>query len=209
MRVVVYGSRPDGHAKVIVELLQRLPAIDVVGLIDDYAENSGRRIRELAVIGRAADLVALRAEGVEGGVLGFGQSDGRLAALARMREAGLALPAVADESALIRSGAVLAEGCQVLGGAHVGPDAVIGIGALVNTRAVIAHDVRLDDGAVVGPGAVLAGRAAVRREAFLGAGAIVLPDVVVGAGVTVGAGAVVTRSVSSGTVVGVPARPLG
>lgn len=207
MRVVIYGSRPDGHAKVVVDLLQRVPGLEPVGLIDDFPENGDRRIGRLKVIGGAADLARLRSDGVEGGLLGFGQSAGRLAALARLRDGGLVLPSLVDPSASVASSAALGEGCQVLGRAHIGPDAVVGAGSLLNTGAIVEHDVRIDDCAVVGPGAVLTGRVTLGVEANVGAGAVVLPDTVIGTGVTVGAGAVVTRSVSSGTVVGVPARP--
>lgn len=208
MRVVIYGSRPDGHAKVVAELLRRVAGLEVVGLLDDYPENRARRIGELEVMGATEDLAALRADGVEGVVLGFGQAAGRLRALTRLREVGVALPPVVDPTAVVAASASLGDGCQVLGGAHVGPDAVIGAASLVNTRAVIEHDVHLEDGVVVSPAAVLAGRVAIGPEAMIGAGAVVLPDVVLGASVTVGAGAVVTRSVAAGTVAGVPARPL-
>lgn len=207
MRIAIYGSRPDGHAKVILDLLEGRADLTVVGLIDDFAENRQRRVRGREVLGTSAQLDALRADGLEGVLLGFGEAEGRREAIERIRAASLALPAFVHASAEVSASAAVGEGAQVLAGAYVGPDTRLGEGVLVNTRAVVEHDARLAAGSVVAPGALLAGRVQVHASAFVGAGATLLPDVVVGEGAVVGAGAVVTRDVAPGTVVvGVPAR---
>jgi UDP-perosamine 4-acetyltransferase len=207
MRIAIYGSRPDGHAKVLLDLLGGRDDFTVVGLIDDFAENRGRQVRGHAVIGTGEALGALRAGGLEGIVLGFGEVSGRREVIEGVRAAGLALPAFVHASAEVSASAVVGEGVQVLAGAHVGPDARLADGVLVNTRAVVEHDVRLAQASVVAPGAVLAGRVRIGEAVHVGAGATLLPDVVVGDGAVVGAGAVVTRDVAPGAIVtGVPAR---
>jgi UDP-perosamine 4-acetyltransferase len=207
MRIAIYGSRPDGHAKVVLDLLEGRDDLTVVGLIDDFAEHRGRAVRGHAVLGTGEQLDSLRGDGLEGVVLGFGEAGGRCDAVERIRAAGLAVPALVHPSAVLSASAVVGEGAQVLAGAHVGPDAQIGEGALVNTGAIVEHDVVLAPGSVVAPGAVLAGRVALRASALVGAGATILPDVVVGEGAVVGAGAVVTRDVAPGAIVtGMPAR---
>jgi UDP-perosamine 4-acetyltransferase len=207
MRAVVYGSRPDGHARVVIELFGEVAGLELVGLVDDIPENAGRRVGTLAVLGTGADLPRLADGGVEAVVLGFGAARGRAAVLAAIDAAGLALPVLVHPTAQVAGSARLAPGCQVMARAVVGVGATLGRGVLVNSGAVIEHDAQLGDAAVVDPGAVVTGRAAVGSETELGSGAVVLPDVIIGARATVGAGAVVTRDVSDGmTVVGVPAR---
>jgi sugar O-acyltransferase (sialic acid O-acetyltransferase NeuD family) len=209
VRVVIYGSRSDGHAKVLVDLLADSPSLVAVGLIDDFPEHRERSVRGLKVLGPGDELVRLREAGVHGLLLGFGGCIGRLEALERSRAAGLLLPAFVHPSAHVSPSAAVADAAQVLAGAYVGPDASVGEGVLVNTGAVIEHDASLAPGSVVSPGAVVAGRVRVGQSANVGAGATILPDRVVGAGAIVGAGAVITRDVASDTVVvGVPGRPV-
>jgi sugar O-acyltransferase (sialic acid O-acetyltransferase NeuD family) len=209
VRVAIYGSRPDGHAKVVVELLADAPEISIAGLLDDFPANADRVVRGLTVLGGIEALGSLRETGVEGVIVGFGESKGRIQVIEGVRRSGLALPVFVHSSATVISSARCEPGAQVLAHAYVGPDAVIREGALVNTAAIVEHDVELGRGSVVGPGAVITGRARIGDEATIGAGATVLPDRRIGARATVGAGAVVAHDVDEGTVVaGVPARPL-
>jgi UDP-perosamine 4-acetyltransferase len=206
--VVVYGSRPDGHARVVIEtLLADVIGFEVVGLVDDIEENSRRRIGGLSVVATGSQLGTLRPQGIEGVVLGFGAANGRSRAIEAVEAARLALPTLVHPSAHVSASAALGDGVQILPLAYVGPAARIGRGALLNTAAIVEHDVAVGESAVVGPGAVLAGRSWVGSGCVIGARAVVLPDVRVEACAVVGAGAVVTTEVGAGrTVIGVPAR---
>jgi UDP-perosamine 4-acetyltransferase len=209
MRTVIYGSRPDGHAKVVVELAAAAGTFDLVGLVDDFPENGTRTIGDLGVVGTGADLDALRASGVEALLVGFGESRGRSAIVERAAAAGFALPQLLHTTSVVYPSAVLGHGVHVFPLGHVGAGAVLHDGVLVNTAAVVEHDAVVESGAVILPGARLLGRVRVGRDASVGAGAIVFPDVVIGEEAVVGAGAVVRADVPAGqTVAGVPARPL-
>jgi UDP-perosamine 4-acetyltransferase len=207
MRLAVYGSRPDGHAGVVLDLFAG--EHDFVGLLDDWPENAERTIGDLRVLGGTADLSRLAAEGIEGVVLGFGAPQGREQILAAIEAAGLALPVLVHPTAFVAASAVLGPGVQVMPRASVGPHARVGRGVLVNTGATLDHDVVVADASVIDPGAVLTGRVRVGSGVEIGSGAVLIPDSVVDDGATVGAGAVVVDPVAAGaTVVGVPARPL-
>jgi sugar O-acyltransferase (sialic acid O-acetyltransferase NeuD family) len=209
MRTVIYGSRPDGQAKIVAELAAAHGTFEVAGLIDDFPENAERTVLGLTVLGTRDDLGRLRSSGIEALLVGFGESIGRAAIIELASAAGLELPNLLHETSVRYPSAVIGRGVQVFPLAHVGPNAFLGDGVLVNTAAVVEHDAVLESGAVVLPNATLSGRVHVGRDATIGAGATVLPDVTVGAEATVGAGAVVVKDVLPGErVAGVPARPL-
>jgi sugar O-acyltransferase (sialic acid O-acetyltransferase NeuD family) len=209
MKTVIYGSRPDGHAKVVAELAGEDETFELVGLIDDIPSNRERTLAGLHVVGTGADLAELVRNGVEGLLFGFGESRGRAAAVGRAAAAGLELPNLVHRSSLQYPSARIGRGVQIFPLAHVGAGATLGDGVLLNTAAIVDHDVVLEAGAVVLPGARVSGRVRIGRDATVGAGATLLPDVTVGAEAFVGAGAVVLRDVPPGEVVaGVPARPL-
>src|SRR5258708_38478539 len=126
MRIVIYGSRPDGHARVVLDLLSSVEAFQVVGLIDDEPDNAGRRIGEFSVVGSRVEPPRLASEGVEGVLLGFGTSVGRGGVITAIHDAGLELPVLVHPSAHVSTSATLAAGAQVLLNASVGPGARIG-----------------------------------------------------------------------------------
>jgi sugar O-acyltransferase (sialic acid O-acetyltransferase NeuD family) len=209
VRAVIYGSRPDGHAKAVAALAAEVGGLELAGLLDDFPANRDRTIGDLRVIGTNEDLPHLRAEGIAGLLIGFGESRGRADIAARALAAGLELPNLVHPSAVVHPTATLGRGVHVFALGHVGPDAVLGEGVLVNTGASVEHDCTVEAGAVILPGARLGGRVHIGREASVGAGAVLLPDVRIGVQAVVGAGAVVLREVAPGTtVVGVPARAL-
>jgi UDP-perosamine 4-acetyltransferase len=210
VRTVIYGSRPDGQAKVVAQLAYELGGFELAGLIDDMEGHRDRTVDGLAVLGTRDDLERLQASGIEGLLLGFGDSVGRTQIVERALAAGLELPNLVHPSAALARSTRLGRGIQIYALAYLGPDTTIGDGVLVNTGAVVEHDVKLETGAVVLPNATVTGRVHVERDATIGAGAVVLNDVTVGVQAIVGAGAVVTRDVLPGSrVAGVPARPLG
>lgn len=208
MRTVIYGSRPDGQAKVVAELAIE-QGLELVGLIDDFPSNCGRTIQGLAVRGTGADLERLKLEGVDALLVGFGESLGRARVVERALAAGMELPNLIHESSVRYSSAVVGRGVQVFPLAHIGAGSSLADGVLVNTAAIVEHDVVLESGAVILPNAAISGRVCVGRDATIGAGATVLPDIRIGEGAVVGAGAVVIMDVLPGQrVAGVPARPL-
>jgi sugar O-acyltransferase (sialic acid O-acetyltransferase NeuD family) len=209
MKTVIYGSRPDGQARIVAELAGADGRFQLVGLVDDFRENAERTVLGLAVIGTRDDLGSLRSSGVEALLVGFGESIGRSSVIDLATTAGFELPNLFHETSFRFRSAVFGRGVQVLPLAHVGANVSLGDGVLVNTGAVVEHDVVLESGAVVLPNATLSGRVHVGRDATIGAGATVLPDVTIGAETVVGAGAVVVDDVPPGQrVAGVPARSL-
>ncbi|MEO8261547.1 MAG: acetyltransferase [Pseudolysinimonas sp.] len=201
-RVIMLGA--SGHARVLCETLS-LAQVELSGFIapDDDSRLAG--VPHLGGDEALADLDVAHTVLVNGvGSVASPTHRAEIydAAVAR----GFRFLEVRDPSALVRPGAVLGAGVQVLAGAIVNSGATLGDDVIVNSGAIVEHDCRLGDHVHVSPGAVLGGDVTVGAQTHVGLGARVLQGVTIGAGCTIGAGAVVTRDVADGMVaVGVPA----
>jgi sugar O-acyltransferase (sialic acid O-acetyltransferase NeuD family) len=204
-RILLLGA--GGHGKAIADLLLADGRYQVAGFVDAAPKTS--QVLGLPVLGDESQLATLAAQGIALAHAAVGDNAQRLAAAARLRAAGFALPSLAHPAALIGHGARVADGAAILARAVIGPEAEIGALALINTGAIVEHDCVVEEAAHIGPGAVLAGGVRVGAGALIGAGAVVRPGVVIGAGAVVGAGAAVVEDVPPGArVMGVPARAI-
>jgi len=102
-----------------------------------------------------------------------------------------------------------AEGCIVMQGCLIGPKVRIGAFSQLLMGANVNHEVVLGEYVFVGPNVTVLGRVQIGKGVYIGGGATILPGVRIGAWSYIGAGAVVTHDVEPATVVvGVPARRL-
>src|SRR5262245_40996633 len=208
-RIVIFGARPDGSAKVVLDIVRLAARYEPVGFLDDDRAAWGRSLGGLPVLGGRDRFPQLTADGVAGVICALGSNPGRERILGEARAAGLAAVNAVHPSAIVAGDVELGAGIWIAAGAVINPGTSIGDGAVVNTGATIDHDCRIEPYVNISPGCHLSGRTVVRRYAFLGTGAITLPDAAIGERAVVGAGAVVLRDVPPDTtVVGVPARAL-
>jgi sugar O-acyltransferase (sialic acid O-acetyltransferase NeuD family) len=206
-KVAIIGARIDGHAKVVLEIIQAMGLYEVGGFIDDQLFDTGLEIRGIPVVGRVDDLPSLQEKGYVGAITAIGHNSQRRALGDKIINAGLELINVIHPSVILDSDVQIGKGVCLCQGVIVVTGSVIGNCVNVHTGATIDHDNIIEDGANLGPGVHTAGRVKIRRDAFLGSGTIVIPDGEVGEGAITGAGTIVIRKVEPYTkVVGNPAR---
>jgi len=205
---VVWGS--SGHAKVLLGIIGRLsgrvlatfdnnPAATPIPGIPLYIGEAGFE-QWLAESGEAHDVCALVA-------VGGSRGRDRIDILARMVASGLRAEPLVDPRASVDATAKIGGGCQVLPGAVISADAVLGEGCIVNHKASIDHECQVGSGVHFAPGATLCGLVSVGEAAMVGSSATILPRMKIGRGAIIGAGAVVTKDVPDYAVVlGNPAR---
>jgi len=204
-KIIVYGA--SGHAKVLLDVLERMSEYEIVGLLDDNPELAGGEVFGHQVLGGWDVLSELKTLGVDAGVVGIGDNRIRGVVASRMAEQGLELIKAIHPSARISRGVHIGPGCAIMANAVVNADSSLGANVIINTAATVDHDNVIGDCVHLSPGVHLAGGVRIGAYSHLGTGTVVIPNVTIGEWVNVSAGSVVTKDLPDGiTVAGVPAR---
>ncbi|HEX5270036.1 MAG TPA: acetyltransferase [Gemmataceae bacterium] len=206
-KVVVVGS--SGHARVVLDLLEKEGEHRVVGLIDRF-RRPGEETLGYPVLGGEEVLPGLVARGaVEAGLVAIGDNwaRGQVSLALSALVPGFRLITAVHPRACVARDVSLGDGTVVLAGAVVGPCCRVGRGCVLNTNASLDHDSRLGDFASLGPRAVTGGYVRVGAYSAVGIGAVVVENVSIGEETVIGAGATVLRDVAANVVAyGTPAR---
>lgn len=204
--VVIWGV--GGHALAVADVIRAMPECRLAGVLGELAwrEQIRPSLRPL-FLGDLGICAELRRRSVVHVVVGVGNNAARVAAAARLAEAGLEPFTAVHPQAWVSPTARLGVGTVVGPLAAVNALASTGAQCLVNTGAVVEHEVELGTGVHVSPRACLAGRVAIGDYTWIGAGTTVIDEVRIGARCLVGAGAVVVDNLPDAVVAyGVPAR---
>ena len=204
-KIVVFGA--GGHAKVVLDVLERTGRYTVVGLLDNSRKLHGTTRWGQKVLGGQEQFSALLAKRITRLIVALGDNRDRQSVYEKAVKAGFELVSAIHPSVQLGRGVVIGPGSLLVAGTVVNADAEIGANVIVNTGATVDHDCRIGSHAHLSPGVHLAGGVTVGELAHIGIGAVVLPCLTVGRASIVGAGAVVLENVPDGVVVaGHPAR---
>lgn len=207
-RYAIWGS--SGHAKVLTGVIGRIGG-RVLATFDNNRDALPLRDVPLYIgeSGFARWLGSQEEAGEVHALVAIGGSHGaeRVQILRHMVSSGLKSGPLVDPQARVDETAGIGGGCQLLPGAVIAADVVLGDGCIINHNASVDHESRLGAGVHLAPGATVCGLVSIGDAAFVGANATVPPRLKIGYGAIVGAGAVVTRDVPDyAVVVGNPAR---
>jgi sugar O-acyltransferase (sialic acid O-acetyltransferase NeuD family) len=203
-KIFVFGA--SGHAKVIIDILERMQDVEVAFAVDDA--DKGKTICGYEIIGGRDELLARRKR-VNAGIVAIGDNRARRDAAAWLTGQGFKLASAIHPAAVLARGVGIGDGTVVMAGCVINTDTTIGVNTIVNTGATIDHDCSIGDCVHVAPGCHLCGGVKVGAGSFIGAGTTVIPQVRIGTNVVIGAGSTVLEDVADGAgVAGSPARPL-
>jgi sugar O-acyltransferase (sialic acid O-acetyltransferase NeuD family) len=203
-RLFLFGA--SGHAKVVIDLVERAGDAQIDCVIDDDPARHGSRLLGHQVAG-GRDALLARRQAAGAGIVAIGANPARRSVAAWLQAQGFSFSAATHPAAQLGREVRLGGGAVVMAGAVINADTVIGAHCIVNTAASVDHDCKLGEGVHVAPGARLCGGVAVGAWAFVGAGAVVVPGRQIGADAIIAAGAVVLADVPAGAVAaGNPAR---
>jgi sugar O-acyltransferase (sialic acid O-acetyltransferase NeuD family) len=205
--VLIVGS--SGHARVIVDIIERIGTHRILGFLDD-TKTPGMIEIGYPILGSLADLPEIVLEhNPQGFFLAIGDNWNRGVVADKIKQLTPALPAIiaVHPGAQVARSASLGPGTAIMAGAVVNSNASVGSFCIVNTRASVDHDSNLDDFASLGPAATLAGNVRVGSYSAICLQACVAEKVSIGSHTVVGAGSVVLSDLPDGVLAyGTPAR---
>ncbi len=197
-----------GHAKELLGILYELNQLENVYCFDDVNKLTDNKLLNISTILKNEEEVKRLFRKDNTFALGTGNPKVRyLLAQKFMKLGGKLTSIVAPDARIGKLNVLIGDGINLMTGAVITQNIVIGIGTLINSNTTIHHDCKIGDYCEFSPGCHLLGNVKIGSRTFIGAGAVILPNIVIGSDVVIGAGAVVTKDVANGVMVkGIPAR---
>lgn len=205
--IVVVGS--SGHAKVILDMIEKQRCYRVLGLIDSF-EPRGKRCMGYEIIGSEDDLPGLVGEGKPlGVVVAIGDNYNRHLMVEKFKGIWpqISFPVIVHPHSAIARDVELGEGTVVMAGVVINSEARVGRFCILNTSCSLDHEAEMGDFSSLAPNASLGGNVQVGPFAAVGLGAAVIHGIRIGEHAVIGAGATVIDDVEPYSVAyGTPAR---
>ena len=131
-RVFVYGA--SGHARVIIDILERMRDVEVAFAVDDAG--TSKTICGYEIIGGRDELLAQRAR-ADAGIVAIGDNKARRDTAAWLVSQKFRLAQAIHPHAVLARDVKIGAGTVIMAGCVVNSDAVLGENVIVNTGATI------------------------------------------------------------------------
>lgn len=204
--LVIFGA--GGHAKVVVDAIERQQVYEIALLVDADKARVGTHLSGYEVLAEEVGLSAM-SQGISHAIVAIGDNTARRQVAARAREAGFVLATVIHPAAVVARSVQVGDGSLVMSGVIINAEATVGENVILNTGAVIEHDCKIGSHVHIAPHATLCGGVTVGSGSLVGAAATVLVGVRIGSDVVVGAASTVLADIADNSkVVGSPSRTI-
>ena len=205
--IVIFGA--SGHAKVVVDIIDSNPSLQLIGFIDKDAPK-GTTILGYDVIGdEGALLTLMKTYNFSKGVVGIGDNTIRRKVVQNI----LNLAPEFEFVNCIHSSANISEHCQlgmgnvVMPGVTINAASVIADHCILNTHSSLDHDSTMHSFSSLSPHVAVGGNCRIGQSASIGIGASVFHGISIGDHCVIGGGSVVnTDTQANATYYGVPAK---
>jgi sugar O-acyltransferase (sialic acid O-acetyltransferase NeuD family) len=204
--IVVIGS--SGHAKVIIDIIEKQDAFTIAGIIDPY-RTVGETLLGYSVLGKEEDLPTLmEAHGIIGCVIALGDNWLRKKVADKINSiVSLEHITAIHPSAQIAKDVMIGKGTVIMAGAIINTSSRVGDFVIINTKSSLDHDNQLGDFASIAPGATTGGNVRIGDFSAIAIGAIIKHGVSVCEHSIIGAASLVLKDVEAYRIAfGIPAK---
>ncbi|OZV69974.1 NeuD/PglB/VioB family sugar acetyltransferase [Winogradskyella aurantia] len=204
-KVIIYGA--SGHSKMIIDIIHKTKAYEIVGFMDSYKAD-GKRIYGYDIIGDLDNLIDLiKSYDIYGVIIGIGDNYTRKMAHEAISEIApeLNFVPIIHPSAIIADDVEVTQGTVVMAGAIINAGAKIGNFCIINTKASLGHDSEMSDYSSLASGATVGGNVSIGTCSAICLSASIINNVAIGGHTVIGSGALVISSIGDfKQAIGVP-----
>ncbi len=206
-KIVVVGA--SGHAKVIIDILEREGKYIIIGLIDSYKEK-GKKTFGYAILGTEKIIPQLiKDENLFGAVLAIGDNNIRKELFYKIEkiQPNFNYVNAIHPKAVIGTKVKIGKGVVIMPGVIVNTQSKIDDFCILNTKSTLDHECKMKKFSSLGPGTNVGGNVKIGECTAISLGAKVIENIIIGAHTVVGAGSLVIRDIDNNKVAfGVPAK---
>lgn len=197
-KIVLIGS--GGHAKSVVDTLERIDDMEIAGFID-YKEDV--LYRGYKILGSDKELSYVYENGIKNAFIciGFlGHSNLRNSIYKKVKSNYFELPSIIDPSCILAKDVFIGEGSFVGKRAIINSASNVGKMCIVNTNAVIEHGCTINDFSHISVSATICGDVTIGYNTMIGANATVIQGIKIGNNAIIGAGTTVLSDIGDNEI---------
>ena len=186
--IVIIGA--SGHAKVIIDIIERLNEFNIVGLIDSFKPINSK-IFEYKIIGREEDIPELASKyNFNTGIIAIGDNWTRRKMYYKIKRISPKFDYISaiHPKSVIGKNVKIGKGTVIMAGAIVNSDAKIGSFCIINTKASLGHDSNLKKFASLAPNSTVGGSVTIGTCSAICLSTSVLQSITIGKHSIIGAG---------------------
>jgi sugar O-acyltransferase (sialic acid O-acetyltransferase NeuD family) len=205
--VLIVGA--SGHAKVIIDILEKEDKYQIIGLVDDFRKIGDETLGYKA-IGKIDDLPALITKNPNCKIfIAIGDNWLRKEIRNKIVEIipDIDFATTIHPSAQIGKNVRIGKGVAIMAGAIINSDTVIEDFTIINTKASIDHDCKMFQFSSLAPNVTTGGNVTIGEFSAISIGATIKHGVSIGNHTVIGAGALVLKNCEDNLLLyGIPAK---
>lgn len=205
--IIIIGS--SGHAKVIIDIVEKENKYNIAGLTDKFREKD-EEVSGYRIIGKEEDIAKLlKKHNISGGIIAIGDNWTRSRVCENIKSIrpDFRFVTAIHPSAQTAKDVEIGNGTVVMAGAIINSSSSVGEHCIINTNSSLDHDSVMKDFSSLAPNVTTGGNVEIGKFSAISLGAKIIHGIRIGEQTVIGAGSVVLKDVSSFSVAcGIPAK---
>ncbi|GMQ59666.1 acetyltransferase [Vallitalea sediminicola] len=195
--IIVFGA--GGHAKVIIDIIEKQCEFNIVGLIDPFKEKDENHFG-YNIVGNKQDYLVL--DKISEGIVAIGDNWTRYKMVSLIKDINPMFEFITciHPYTSIARGVKIGEGSVLMAGAVINSDSIIGNHCIINSKASIDHDNIIGNYVSISPSVTTGGHVRIGDFSGVGLGTNIIQNRFIGNHTVIGAGATVIKDIPSYTV---------